>query len=157
MQVVLAWLQIEVATDVNTLILILQSLNWAVLVYVLIRYTQASIYVERAYIYESQLEKELGITREGDDYLKDYPVALDFIDFFYKKIYPLAVIIGVFAKSVFEWQSPNYNIISCSIDSALALFIIALMVLYMAFLHKITSYYKAKQNPHSLKNKPSKN
>jgi len=155
-QAILSWLQIEIATNVNTLIFILQGLNWAILTYALIRYTQASIYVERAYIYESQLENGLGLTREGDNYLKDYPVALDFIDFFYKKIYPLAIIIGVFAKSVFEWLSPNYSVISCLIDSLLALFIIALMVLYMAFLHKIASYYKTKQNPHSLKGKSSK-
>lgn len=155
-QAVLSWLQVEVTTDVNTLISIFQSLNWAVLAYVLIRYVQASIQVERAYIYESQLEDRLGITREGSSYLNNYPVALDFIDFFYKKIYPLALIIGVFTKSILEWQSPNYGTIPCLIDSALALFIIALMVLYMAFLHKIVLYYKSKQDSHSPKDESSK-
>lgn len=140
----------------NTLIFIFQSLDWAILTYTLIRYTQASIYVERAYIYESPLENELGIAREGDSYLKDYPVALDFIDLFYKKIFPLAIIIGVFAKSALEWGDPNYSTIPCLIDSALALFIIALMVLYMAFLHKIASYYKAKQKPHPPKGESNK-
>lgn len=145
-QAILSWLQIEIATNINTLIFIFQGLNWAILTYALIRYTQASIYVERAYIYESQLENELGITRESDAYLNDYPVALDFIDFFYKKMYPLAIIIGVFAKSVFEWLSSNCNVISCLIDSMFALFIIALMVLYMAFLHKIASYCKTRHS-----------
>lgn len=144
-QAVLSWLQVEVTTDVNTLISILQSLNWAVLAYALIRYVQASVQVERAYIYESQLEDELCITREGSSYLKDYPSALDFIDFFYKKMYPLAIIVWAFVKSIFEWQSFNCNIVSCIIDSSLALFIVALMVLYMAFLHKIASYYNTKQ------------
>lgn len=156
-QAVLSWLQVEVTTDVNTLISILQSLNWAVLAYALIRYVQASVQVERAYIYESQLEDELCITREGSSYLKDYPSALDFIDFFYKKLYPLAVIIGVFAKSASEWGSASYNTVSCLIDSVLALFIIVLMVLYMDFLHQIATYYKAKQNPYSPKDKSGKN
>ena len=155
-QVVLSWLQIEVATDVNILIFILQGLNWAILTYTLIRYTQASIYVERAYIYEGQLENELDIAREGDSYLKDYPVALDFIDFFYKKMYPLAIVIGAFTKVVFEWRNPNYSAISCLIDSTIALFIIALMVLYMAFLHKIASYYKAEQTSRPTEKKPNK-
>jgi len=140
-QVVLSWLQVEAATDVKTLISILQSLNWAILIYALIRYVQASTQVERAYIYEDQLEYKLGITREGDNYLNDYPVVLDFIDFFYKKIYPLTIIIGVFVKSISEWRSFNYF---CIVDSVLALFIIALMVLYMAFLHKMATYYKDK-------------
>ena len=135
-QVVLSWLQVEAATDINTLIYILQSLNWAILTYTLIRYVQASIQVERAYIYEGQLENELGITREWDSYLNDYPVVLDFIDFFYKRTYPLAIIV---------WQSFNCNIVSCIIDSSFALFIVALMVLYMAFLHKIASHYNTKQ------------
>lgn len=155
-QAVLSWLQIETTTDINTLISIFQSLNWAVLAYVLIRYVQASIQVERAYIYESQLEDRLDITREGNSYLNNYPVALDFIDFFYKKIYPLALIIGVFTKSILEWQSPNYGTIPYLVDSALALFIIALMVLYMAFLHKIVLYYKSKQDSHSPKDESSK-
>lgn len=155
-QAILSWLQVEVMADVNTLISILQSLNWAVLAYVLIRYVQASIQVERAYIYESQLEDELGITREGSSYLKDYPSVLDFIDFFYKKLYPLAVIIGVFAKSASEWGSANYNTVSCPIDSVLALFIIVLMVLYVDFLHQIVAHYKAKQNPYSPKDKSDK-
>lgn len=144
-QVVLSWLQVEAATDINTLIHILQSLNWAILTYTLIRYVQASIQVERAYIYEGQLENELGITREWDSYLNDYPVVLDFIDFFYKRTYPLAIIVWAFAKSIFEWQSFNCNIVSCIIDSSFSLFIVALMVLYMAFLHKIASHYNTKQ------------
>lgn len=144
-QAILSWLQIDVSTDMDTLIFIIQSLNWALLFYVLIRYVQANIQVERSYPYIYQLEKELEISREGDGYLNDYPVILNFIDFVYKKLYPLFAIVSVFAKSVLEWASPNRNIVCCFIDSVLALFTISLMVLYMAFLHKVDAYYKDRQ------------
>lgn len=141
-QAVLAWLNLELLPDMGVIIAVLQSLIWAFLAYVTIRYVQANVKVERDYFYIHQLEEQLGIGRDGENYLNNYPVVLDFIDFFYKKMYPLSLIVWIFAKSVLEWINPNKEVVCCVVDSMIGLFIIALTVLYMAFLHKVSKYYK---------------
>ena len=60
---------------------IIQTLIWLLIVYVMIRYVQDVLYVERQYKYLENLEKELSSThhikvfdREGTNYQKDYPM-----------------------------------------------------------------------------------
>lgn len=66
---------------------IIQTLLWLLIVYVMIRYIQDMLYVERQYIYLDSLEKEISnlgsvniFAREGANYQKDYPMVLNFID-----------------------------------------------------------------------------
>lgn len=77
---------------------ILQTLLWILVVYIMIRYVQDSLYIERQYKYLSKLEHSISnfidvFNREGDDYLEDYPVVLNFIDLFYKMLMPVVFII----------------------------------------------------------------
>lgn len=141
---VLSWLEVDVSANISTLVGVTQSSIWALLLFVLIRYVQASIQVERTYPYIHVLEQKLGFQREGDDYLNDYPAALGFIDFFYKTLYPLAIIALVFAKSIVEWTNKNADLAGCIIDSIFALLIVVLMTLYMAFLYSISQHYDGK-------------
>ena len=69
---------------------IIQTLLWLLIVYVMIRYIQDVLYIERQYIYLDSLEKEISnlssidiFMREGTNYQKDYPMVLNFIDLFY--------------------------------------------------------------------------
>lgn len=73
-----------------------QTLIWILVVYVLIRYCQDTLYVERQYKYLDKIEKSISrkldgnvFDRESDNYLCGYPMVLDFIDLFYKMLMPV--------------------------------------------------------------------
>lgn len=75
---------------------IIQTLLWLLIAYVMIRYIQDVLYIERQYIYLDSLEKEISnlssidiFMREGTNYQKDYPMVLNFIDLFYKMLMPI--------------------------------------------------------------------
>lgn len=75
---------------------IIQTLIWLLIVYIMIRYVQDMLYVERQYSYLSKLEKEIShlsstdiFSREGENYQKDYPIVLNLIDLFYKMLMPV--------------------------------------------------------------------
>lgn len=63
---------------------IIQTLLWLLIAYVMIRYIQDVLYIERQYIYLDSLEKEISnlssidiFMREGTNYQKDYPMVLN--------------------------------------------------------------------------------
>ena len=83
---------------------ILQTLLWILIVYVMIRYIQDVLYVERQYKYLSELEYQIStsircqnlFSREGENYNKDFPMVLNFIDLFYKMLIPnLFILINI--------------------------------------------------------------
>ena len=66
---------------------VLQTLLWILIAYITVRYCQETLYVERQYPYMDKLEKEIAkesktvlFEREGQGYLKEYPMVLNFID-----------------------------------------------------------------------------
>lgn len=80
---------------------VLQTLLWIVIAYVTVRYCQETLYVERQYPYMNRLEKEIAkesgtalFERDGQGYLKEYPMVLNFIDLFYKMFCP-ALFMGI--------------------------------------------------------------
>ena len=101
---------IQISTD------ILQTLIWILIAYVLVRYVQNVLYVERQYLYldgvEKRVAQQLGkkandslFSREGDNYLKDYPVVLNFIDLFYKVVAPILFGVINVVHIVQEWNN----------------------------------------------------
>ena len=76
---------------------ILQTLLWVLVIYVLIRYIQDVLYIERQYGYLEKLEKEIDcilgkrkiFCREGLAYRDEYPMVLNIITLFYKTMMPL--------------------------------------------------------------------
>lgn len=93
---------------------ILQTLLWILIIYVLIRYIQDMLYVERQYTYLQSLEEAIShslatnvFNREGENYQKDYPMVLNFIDLFYKMFIPI-FFIGINTLRIYmEWMSIN--------------------------------------------------
>lgn len=76
-----------------------QSFLWILYSYLLVRYYQAVIYVERQYKYIEQLECDIGIeikyrqiNRESGAYLRGYPFALTLIHSFYNFIVPMVIL-----------------------------------------------------------------
>lgn len=95
---------------------ILQTLVWVLIAYVLVRYVQDVLYVERQYKYLNTLEKKISqlleetddkniFTREGDYYLNNYPMVLNFIDLFYKILAPILFSAINIMHIVQEWNS----------------------------------------------------
>lgn len=131
---------------------IVQTLLWMMIAYVLIRYVQDMIYVERQYGYLEQLEKRLSgiiaedmFCREGENYQKEYPKVLNLIDLFYKMLMPvLFSVINVF-HIVMEWQHSGQNILSVVCDTVLFAAIFIITWFYFFWFHsKITEYWEKK-------------
>lgn len=79
---------------------IIQTFLWMMIVYVLIRYVQDMIYVERQYGYLTKLEIKISsivademFSRESSNYLKEYPKILNLIDLFYKMVMPVLFLV----------------------------------------------------------------
>lgn len=91
-------------------------LVWIATLYLFMRYVQLAIGVERSYAYLNVLERDLkeafgsdAFCREGDVYDRDYPFALNLVDFVYKAVFPFAFLLACLAhmlttvKMGFDW------------------------------------------------------
>lgn len=120
---------------------ILQSTIWIAITYILVRYFQSNIYIERQYSYISKIEEQLAaslneplLKRESDSYLDNYPTVLNIIDFFYKWIVPILFIaINVFkiGNEVF-CQGLNAGV---AFDCVLCAGIVILIIFYLKMMH----------------------
>lgn len=96
---------------------VLQTLLWIVIAYITVRYCQDTLYVRRLYPYVDKLEKEIIKTskvvlfeREGQGYLKEYPMVLNFIDLFYKMFCPILFLGINIVHIIREWQGSAASI-----------------------------------------------
>ena len=129
---------------------IIQTLIWLLIAYVVIRYIQDMLYIERQYIYLSSLEKKISnlisidiFTREGDNYQKDYPMVLNFIDLFYKMLMPILFILINIIRIYVEWTSLNEVTIALICDTILFISIFIINWFYFFEIHsEITNYFK---------------
>ena len=137
---------IQISTD------ILQTLIWILIAYVLVRYVQNVLYVERQYLYldglEKRIAKQLGkkandslFSREGDNYLKDYPVVLNFIDLFYKVVAPILFGVINVVHIVQEWNNVGTRLgLIC--DTVICITILIITWFYFFAIHKkITAWF----------------
>ena len=125
---------------------ILQTLVWTLVVYVLVRYIQDTVYVERQYGYLDSLEKKISallgqenlFKREGENYLNNYPAVLNLIDLFYKSFIPILFTVINTVRIIMEWKSENG--LFCSIvDSAVYVMVCILTIAYYFHIHKKTA------------------
>lgn len=129
---------------------ILQTLLWLLITYVLIRYIQDVLYVERQYIYLDKLEKEISryisvdaFAREGDNYQKNYPMVLNFIDLFYKMLMPIFFALINMVRIYEEWILSDKITIAIICDTVLFLSIFIIDWFYFFEIHaKITKFCK---------------
>lgn len=122
----------------------LGSIIWLALLIVIVRYTQVVVYIERQYKYIHKIEEELHkhfdnnivFTRESKSYLKDYPKFSNWVWILYMVIFPLIVGIIVLVKITSEWLIFSHaNILLLFLNTAIAVFILVSIVLYMLFMH----------------------
>lgn len=106
----------------------IQTLVWILVVYVLIRYCQDTLYVERQYKYLDKIEKSISnelngsvFDRESDNYLYEYPMVLNFIDLFYKMLMPVIFFVINVIRIVQEWYAFEHITLTLLCDTAMAL------------------------------------
>lgn len=129
---------------------IIQTLVWLLIAYVMIRYIQDMLYVERQYSYLSKLENAISnnmtiniFSREGDHYLHNYPMVLNFIDLFYKMLMPILFEFINIVRICKEWKSVNSITIAVVCDTVLCIAILIIIWFYFFEIHaKITAFLK---------------
>lgn len=114
---------------------------WLINAYVMVRYFQAAVYVERQYSYievlELEIAKETGLScfdRESKSYLDNYPKVLDLIHVFYTWMIPALLLIINSVKIILEWKSTQGSAITLA-NTVIYIFLLALTILYLFFLH----------------------
>ena len=130
---------------------IMQTLLWIVTVYILIRYIQDVLYVERQYGYLSALEKQISelneidiFKRESDNYLSNYPIVLNLIDLFYKTFMPILFIIINSVRIFMEWENAIRISIALVCDTAIFSAVFIITWFYFFEIHsKITNFLKS--------------
>ena len=128
---------------------IIQTFLWMMIVYILIRYVQDMIYVERQYGYLTKLEIKISsivademFSRESSNYLKEYPKILNLIDLFYKMVMPVLFLVINFVHIIMEWQYDQKNMLSVLCDSIIFTAIFIITWFYFFWIHsKITNYW----------------
>lgn len=129
---------------------ILQTLLWILITYTMIRYIQDMLYIERQYVYLNKIEKQISqsislklFEREGENYLNEYPMVLNFIDLYYKMLIPILFMIINSVRIYKEWLLLDIITIALLCDTILfgAIFIITWF--YFFEIHqKITEFCK---------------
>lgn len=129
---------------------IIQTLLWLFIVYVLIRYVQDVLYIERQYTYLNKIEKEISsvmstniFTREGDNYQHNFPMVLNFIEIFYKMLMPILFTVINVIRIYKEWIIFHNITIALICDTVLFWAIFMITWFYFFEVHsKITAFCK---------------
>lgn len=129
---------------------ILQTLIWVLITYVLIRYCQDTLYVERQYGYLSKIEKEISncmqgslFDRESENYLDNYPMVLNFIDLFYKMVAPMVFFVINMVHIIAEWRSAKTVTLALLCDSTMFFAVMIVAWFYFFEIHsKLSEFFK---------------
>ena len=128
---------------------VLQTLLWVLIAYITVRYCQNVLYVERQYLYLKQLEKEISresnstlFNREGQEYVRDYPIVLNLIDLFYKMFCPILFMVINTVRIIKEWNSTSLTL-ALICDTAVFFVVFIITWFYFFEIHsKITAWCK---------------
>lgn len=147
-------LAIGIYAQLNTTLVvgkgILQTLLWLLIAYVLIRYCQDTLYVERQYMCLDRIEKEISqlmggipFDREGVGYLKAFPMVLNFIDLFYKMFSPILFLVINLVHIISEWKSVDTLTLALLCNTAVFGVILIVTWFYFFEIHsQITAWCK---------------
>jgi hypothetical protein len=123
---------------------ILTSLLWFSVLFAAIRYFQTVITLEKGYNYIHQIEAELSkfypgqlFTREGVSYLKNYPFFSEWVNFVYRIIFPITLMLITGLKISYELNNAQLHILSRIFDTAIFMSLVVSGCLYMFSMYKI--------------------
>jgi len=130
----------KLSTAIN--FLYIQSIIWFVLLAVVVKYFQSVVFIERQYNYIHSLEDLLSkeyekkaFTREGESYLKDYPLFLNWASFLYTMLFPAILIIVIFGKIISEFKQFGFAQILVWFNVLIFLFLAVSICLYLYVIH----------------------
>lgn len=109
----------------------IQSFVWLCQLYIITRYYQISLQIERQYSYVHIIENEISLktsftfSREGESYNKSYPMLIQIIYIFYTFIFPAIIFIVIIIKLDSESSDGFSNIIFDAIIASLSMFMIS--------------------------------
>jgi hypothetical protein len=116
----------------------LGSVIWAALLFVVVRYFQITVYLERQYRYIHALEAELSpfysgvpFTREGTFYLADYPWFSAWVARLYTWVFPAGLIFAATLKILSEARLPRASTLPLWTDAVLYVLMVVATVLYL--------------------------
>jgi len=132
----------QLSTDASVNFSYIQSIIWFALLAVIIKYFQSVIFIERQYEYIHSLEETLNseyggvaFTREGKSYLSNYPAFLNWASFLYTILVPTILATVVAAKIFIEFQQGVLGGVLGWFNSAIFVFIIISLYLYLYGIH----------------------
>jgi hypothetical protein len=115
----------------------LGSVIWASLLFVVVRYFQVAVYLERQYRYIHQLEAELSpfysgvpFTREGTFYLADYPWFSAWVARLYTWAFPAGLVFAASLKIASELRLAHASPLPMATDAVIYGLLVAATVLY---------------------------
>lgn len=119
----------------------IRGIIWFVLLSLVLRYFQTTVFVERQYAYLHKLEQELSFlslsgvafTREGKSYLKNYPKLSDWADVLYTWVFPGLLLILVTIEVVIEFPGKNQISFAWGFSFVVCLMIWVTTALYLCF------------------------
>lgn len=133
--------------DISNQMSIIQSFLWLILLYLTMRYYQATIHIEKQYNCIYSIESDISniehikFDRESGNYLSNYPKMSDFVDILYKWMFPLIYCLVICYKIGNELVLLKFKL-QTIIDLILFISCLWLTVLYFIYLHKPKSNNK---------------
>lgn len=129
----------------------LLNATWVLMLAVVLRYCQTTIWVNRQYPYVHSLEDvispELGggniYRREGEVYLENYPMLLDVAWIAYVVVFPLIGIVATGALAAWEFNRLPYPLFHRVLDLAVAGAIICVFILYQVLPYLVRKWRKS--------------
>ncbi len=116
---------------------VIASVIWAALLFVVVRYFQVAVSLERQYRYIHQLEAELSpfysgvpFTREGAFYLAAYPWFSAAVARLYTWVFPASLVFAASLKIVSEFRLPRASPLPIATDAVIYVLLVAATVLY---------------------------
>ena len=133
---------------------IVETFLWIMIAYVMMRYVQDVLYIERQYVYIDQLEKTIRgkvnntiFSREGNSYKEDYPMVLNCIDVFYKMLSPILFVTINSVRIYKEWRVAELISLTLIVDTVLYISIITIVWMYFFETHPSISKWMRKHIP----------
>lgn len=133
-------IQKQYEIDISNQMSILQSFLWLILLYLTMRYYQATIHIEKQYncIYSIEADisniEHITFDRESGNYLLNYPKMSDFVDVLYKWVFPIIYCLIICYKIVIEYITSKFGFLLL-LNSVLFISCFILTILYLVFLH----------------------
>lgn len=126
--------------DISNQISIIQSFLWLILLYLTMRYYQATVHIEKQYncIYSIEEDisriKHIKFDRESGNYLSNYPQMSNFVDILYKWVFPVIYCLIICYKIITEYITSKFSLLFV-LNTILFISCLILTIFYLLSLH----------------------